>query len=44
MNYIIKGLLRKIFTQYLFIKDDGFDLESGVIKLPSGLVNHERIN
>jgi len=44
MNYIIKGVLKKIFTQYLNIHDNKFDLESGIIKLPLGNINHERIN
>jgi hypothetical protein len=44
MNYIIKGVLRKIFTQYLNIYDNKFDLESGVIKLPRGNINHDTIN
>lgn len=44
MNFIIKSVLKKIFTQYLYIKDDGLDLTSGVIKLSEGNINHERIN
>ena len=44
MNYIIKGVLKKILREYLFINDDGFDIESGIVKLPSGIINHERIN
>lgn len=44
MNYIIKGVLRKIFTQYLNIYDNKLDLESGIIKLPLGNINHDRIN
>ena len=44
MNYIIKGVLKKIFTQYLYLKDNSLDLESGIIKLPAGFINHDRIN
>jgi hypothetical protein len=44
MNYIIKGVLRKIFTQYLCLNEDGLDLDSGIIKLPAGVVNHEHVN
>lgn len=44
MNYIIKGVLKKILTQYLYIRDDGIDLESGMLKLPAGNINHQRLN
>jgi len=44
MNYIIKRVLKKIFTQYLYLEDNSLDLDSGVIKLPAGFINHERIN
>lgn len=44
MNFIIKSVLKKIFTQYLFIEDEGLDLTSGVIKLPLGNINQNRIN
>lgn len=44
MNYIIKRVLKKILTQYLFIKDDELGLESGIVKLPAGNINHSRID
>lgn len=44
MNYIIKGVLKKIFTQYLYLRDNSLDLESGIIKLPAGFINHKRLN
>lgn len=44
MNFIIKNVLKKIFTQYLYIEDEGLDLTSGIIKLPLGTINQTRIN
>ena len=44
MNYIIKGILKRIFTQFLYIDDQGLDIESGIIKLPYGHINHEKID
>jgi uncharacterized membrane protein YdbT with pleckstrin-like domain len=44
MNFIIKSVLKKIFTQYLYIEDEGLDLTSGIIRLPMGNINQTRIN
>jgi hypothetical protein len=44
MNFIIKGLVKKILTQYLNIQNDKLDLESGTIKLLEGTVNAPKIN
>lgn len=44
MNFLIKSVLKKIFTEYLYIQDEGLDLTSGVIKLPQGNINQTRIN
>lgn len=43
MNYIVKGVLKRILSKYLNISDQ-ISLEKGHLQLPSGHFNLENIN